>query len=190
MSRFNKKKGGNVFWGVLFIVVGVVLLINYAFGIHLPLLRILISVGIIYIGFKMLFGSFGVELNKVASSNKTVFTKNQMKWDDVASSKEKEFDVVFGSGVLDLSAIGELIETKKVEINTVFGETTLLLNPLTPYRIKSEAVMGSVQTAGRKNAGIGENSWESETFDPAKPHLEITITSVFGSVKVETKQTW
>lgn len=171
-----------MFWGLLFLTIGFIMILNYTLGANLPLVRIVFSVGIIYVGFKMLFGSFGVDMQRVSNSNQAIFSKGTFSWND--EKKNKGYDTVFGDSVLDLRDVSFENGGKEIEMNTVFGKTEVILKEGTPFIIESEAVFGSVKMPERKLSGFGENTYSSANFDINQPHIRLKTAAVFGEVEI------
>lgn len=182
-ERRHRRKGKSMFWGILFITIGLIMLINYTLGINLPILRIVLSVGIIYLGVRLLFGSFGMDVKKVSNARQAIFTESQFSWDD--NTRGKDFETVFGQSTLDLTTVEVGPDSPEIKLDTVFGKTTLIIKPGTAFRIDSEAFLGSVKMNGKKLSGLGENTFTSDNFDASKPHLKIKATAVFGEIEVK-----
>ena len=47
-----------MFWGVLFIAIGVLVILRHYFGIQFPLIKVLLGLVLVYFGMKILFTSF------------------------------------------------------------------------------------------------------------------------------------
>src|ERR1700722_16303652 len=139
--------GKHMIVGVVFVLVGLSIILKAFFHVDIPVFRTAVAFFIIYIGIKMLLGSFGHHrwahdsVSNGGDDSTILFNSGSFKWD--ASSKEsKKYSVVFGSGVFDLSDVPVQKEDTFVEVNTVFGEGTVLLSRKTPVKIQSNAVFG------------------------------------------------
>jgi len=182
-----------MFWGVFFVVLGILMLLNYVFGLHLPVFRILFAVFIIYLGIKMLFGSFGFETRKITTDYQAVFSKSKFSFpsqDNNRNGKESsnDYQTVFGNSELDLTTIDLTKGNEKIEIDNVFGQTKLYLKKETPFKIESSVVFGQISLPDKQMSSIGDWSYQSESFSKDKNHLLIQADVVFGQLVIEYKE--
>ena len=110
----------SMFWSLFFISLGVLLLIQRTLSIYLPLTRIFLGLFIIYLGVKLVFGSFGIEINrgkvnKIATSTEFVFSSGAFKLYDMDKTNKK-FSTVFGNSTLDLSDLSKITPEDQIKI--------------------------------------------------------------------------
>ncbi|MEI6817050.1 MAG: LiaF domain-containing protein [Bacteroidota bacterium] len=163
------------FWGVIIILLGVSMVLRYVFNIHLPVFRVCFAFFLIFIGVRMLMGTFGGG----GRSNTIVFSDGNYKY----SKSQSEYNVVFGEGNLDLRNV-TVSETETIHINNVFGNYTIRINDSVPVMVKSSVVFGEVQTPDDNNNSFGKNSYRSANYSDAVPHIIIDANVVFGDLKV------
>lgn len=169
-----------LFWGVVIIFIGVSLIVNYLFKIDLPIFKILFALLIIYIGVKILLGSFNFKSSSYEDDRSGVFTKTEMTPESL--SKKDEFSIVFGNSKIDLRNT-QFESGTKLEMNAVFGSMDVKLPPDVFVSLEASSVFGSVRGAERSIDGIGEQ--ESEWGDASKGrHLRIKANAVFGNVRL------
>lgn len=179
----------SMFWGIALVTIGLILLIQSIFKIDLPIFRILIGVGIVYLGVKMVFGSFGIEirgakLEKVATATSVIFTDADLK----SKSDDKvnrDFQTVFGNSRLDLSSLSENELAEKIEVSTVFGKTQIVTPENLPLLVETNTAFGSVNVRGDKTSAIGNGVFRTQGFHSDKPYLKIEANSVFGEVEIQ-----
>ncbi|MBN8538809.1 MAG: hypothetical protein J0L82_00365 [Deltaproteobacteria bacterium] len=178
----------NMFWGITLATVGVLILVQSIFKIDLPIFRILIGVGIVYLGVKMVFGSFGLEirgakLEKVATATSVIFTEADLrsKSDDKVN---RDYQTVFGNSKLDLSVLTNEDLGEKFEVSAVFGKTEVLTPKDLPLVVHTNTAFGSVNVRGDKTTSIGNGIYRTPGFDSSKPHVKIEANSVFGEVEI------
>lgn len=183
----NTNKGNEkMFWGIVFIVVGIVLVINYAMGIHLPIFKILFGVLLIYWGLSMIFGSvrwnFSFSRQTRATENEALFSNSKFT---LKTEKElNEYNVVFGSGTLDLSLV-EIPLGTKIEINTVFGETHLLIKKNLPIKVVSSTAFGKTKLPDRNFNAFGEFTYLTPGIKLDEAQLIVEANTVFGKLIIE-----
>lgn len=169
-----------LFWGGIIILFGLSIILNTIFKINIPLFKIVFALLLVYFGVTMLVGSFkGKNYNSKSSD---VFSSSSISAD--ASSLAKEYSVVFGSQVVDLTQITDGAD-KKVELNAVFGSQKVYINADTKLRIKASAVFGQVSMPDNNNVHFGDGSYTQEPNTTLSAGtLYIDANAVFGEVKI------
>lgn len=182
-----------MFWAILLISVGTVLLLNAIFGIDLPIMRILFGVFLVYIGVSILFGAFHLRIgNKISSDTEAIFSKSEFVYHssgggDNNHSKSRinrEFTTVFGEGVLDLLDVEVADKSIPIKVNSVFGTTTIKIKRGLPFRVKSNVVFGSAELPERNYNALGQFQYNSPAAGESGPALRIELNVVFGHAKV------
>lgn len=176
--------GSKMFWGVFFIAIGVILILNFVFGLNLPILRTLFAVFLIYTGFKILFGNFGMEFRKYKSDTQAIFTESDFKYSE---EKDNSFSTVFGHSRLDLTNSDILKMRDSIEINTVFGSTRVKIPKDFPMKVKAEVAFGRVLFPTKEFNALGETTFTSDNFKSDLPYLNIKAHAVFGDIRFETE---
>lgn len=177
-------------WGLVFITIGILMLVNYVFGIHLPIFRVLFSLFVIYLGLNMLFGAFNLKVHRLASDDAAIFSSSTFQFDLTdgnkrdSSSYDKEFKTVFGEGTLDLSDVQIGQSDVDLSVKTVFGQTLVYLKKGTPFRVHTKTVFGNTELPGKNQSVIGKFNYQSENLRDQDPALNIDAEVVFGSLVV------
>ena len=172
-----------MFWGILLTVIGVSLIVGEVFKIQVPIVQICVGIGFVYFGLSWIFGAFDISMKPGVTESAAVFGKGNFSISK-DSSKDNEFSVVFGGGVVDLRNVDLSDGNAAVEVNTVFGETTVLVNEDTPYKIKADTVFGKSDLPQANRTVVGTQEYYSNNFDPKSNHLVISTNVVFGSLKI------
>lgn len=176
------KMGAGLFWGILLILIGLGIVIRIVFNIHFPLVKFVIAFFFILIGIKLIFGGFNFWHGNV-SGNTTIFSESKI---DGQKENFKEYNVIFGSSVIDLRDIDLASGTKEIIINTVFGSTTLIIDKETPLKIKSDVVFASSKLPRENTSAFGTGHYESDNFSRDANHVYIKADIVFGEFKLKT----
>jgi hypothetical protein len=168
-----------IFWGVLIIVVGILVLIRVIFGVHIPIFSLIIGLLLIYFGVRVITGM------SCSRRTKTVVFEDK-KIEAVSGGK---YDVVFGRNTVDLTGIELKQGATRVEVNTVFGSSIVKIDPAMPVKIRASAAFGSAKTPDQGIAGFGEHTFKSDTFKQAEAqnYLLVILNVVFGSSEVVIK---
>lgn len=183
-----------MFWGLFFIAIGVLFLVNYVFGIHLPIFRILFALFLIYLGVSFLFGSFGMKFAGRARStdHEAIFSKAEFDFkvsegtgaEGPDGDDPRHFQTVFGNSRLDLSGRQDL-KGQKLRITTVFGHTRILVKKGTPLWVESTTVFGSTRLPGENFNALGEFKYQSPGLANKTEALCLQTEVVFGELHVK-----
>jgi predicted membrane protein len=175
------KMSMGIFWGIVLVLIGISIIIKIVFNIDFPVFKFLVAFFFIYIGVRIMVGNFNFFSTKVGS-NDVVFSDATMN-DSVVDGKE--YNVVFGKGRFDFRNV-ELKDNKsiKLEVNTVFGESKIMVNPAIPFRINVSAAFAGAKLPNGNTTAFGETYYQSPDFDSTKPYLLIETNVVFGALHI------
>jgi len=166
-----------VFWGVVLILFGISVVLKTVFHIDIPIFRLFIAFIFIYIGVKIIMGD---RIFKCKTTEKDViFSEGEFKYNQ---EKLKEYNIIFGSGKIDLTNIGELTENKIIKINTIFGGGNLILKKNTPFRLKTSVAFGGISFPEGEAIYFGEK--EIKESEKSQYYVDIEVNLVFGGFKI------
>ncbi len=171
--------GPALFWGLLLIIIGLSFIFRIVFNIDFPLLKIIIAFVFIFLGLRLLFGSFGF-VNISAGENDVLFGEKRFN----QFEKNKEYNVIFGKGEYDFRDVNLENGVKKVKLSTVFGASEVKLSRDIPVRIRVDAAFAGAELPNGNTAVFGNTNYESPDLDTSKPFLDLKIDVVFGGVEV------
>ena len=161
-----------VFWGLLLILIGGLLILRTAFNLHVPILRTVIGVVLIYFGISFLVGAPYTHLredNRVAFEQRTV----------VATPAIDDYTIIFSQGTVDLTQL----ETGRYEVSTIFSSGTIVLDKETPAEVRVSAAFASTDLPQGRKVVLGETTFTTGPEDAAD-RLVIDANVVFGSLRV------
>lgn len=176
-----------MFWGIFFIFLGVAFIVNHVFKVNVPILQIGFGLFLVYIGISWIFGSFNMNFKAKVTDSAAVFGKGFFTFPIESKKNNKstaKYDIVFGSGAIDLRNVDLSNGDIKVKIDTVFGDSVVLLDKNTPYEIKSNTVFGSTSLPLENKTVVGSTVYRSENFDKGKNVIRIESNVVFGALKL------
>ncbi len=171
--------GAGVFWGVLLILIGLALIIRFVFNVDFPVAKVMFALFFIYIGIRILFGSFGL-FRFESGPNDVLFGEKEF----FQPENNKEYNVVFGQGNYDFTNIDLSRGNVNVKIGTVFGAAEIRIDRDMPVKIVADAVFAGAELPDGNTAVFGSSSYQSESYNPDSNHLKIKLDVVFGGVKV------
>ena len=105
-------KMGNLFWPVLLIIAGALLLVKTLLHINIPVFKVLVAVALVWGGISIISSN---------TTRKPVSFGSRMEVTDSAI----EYTVTFDSSEIDLS--GEYISRSRLEIDCVFGKALVVI---------------------------------------------------------------
>ncbi|MFC1887332.1 hypothetical protein ACFLYK_00830 [Candidatus Cloacimonadota bacterium] len=163
-----------LFWGIILVLFGLSVILKSVLNIDIPIFKIVFALILIYLGIKMLTGP------SHKSKDTVIFDKGRI---NINLAKD-EYNVVFGSGIIDLRDLKDLPKNMSKEINIVFGSGRIYLPENIPVKLKVDTVFGESRLPDGKTEFFGEYRYQKgENFTDDTLFLEINV--VFGSVVVE-----
>lgn len=160
------------------------MILNAIFGFDLPVVRVCIAIFLFYLGFKMLFGSFGIHIGHHDRKNMALFRSGEFRFQaDSSDSDHPEYNIIFGKGFVDLREINLTKPNTFVEINTVFGETTVQFDHVIPIEIITHSVFANTTLPDKDINAFGRFHYQSENFDKNQNHITVRANTVFGSLR-------
>ncbi|MTI47561.1 LiaF domain-containing protein [Sporosalibacterium faouarense] len=166
---------GSFTLGILFVIFGILFILKNIVNINIPVARIIVGVLIIIFGLNVLFGG---SISRKDSD--LIFQSGNINY----QANVDEYNVIFGNGTIDLSNIDIDNSNKKIEINTIFGQTRLILKSDTPINMKSNTVFGTTRTPDLDSNFFGESKYSQEGNDSEQPKLIIETNTIFGQTRV------
>jgi len=168
---------GGIFMGIIFLTVGIILLLNSFFNFNINMFKLIIGIVIVLFGVFVLFNGFGFQ-----DSRNIVFKEGIIRVSEV----QDEYNIIFASGTVDLSKVRVEDEVKKIEINTIFAEGKVILDPDVPTLIKASSAFGDLKLPDRSSVVFGSQKYRIGDVSTNQGYLEIEASVVFGSLKFIT----
>ncbi|MCD6566274.1 MAG: hypothetical protein J7K53_10065 [Bacteroidales bacterium] len=173
--------GPAIFWGLFMIVIGFALIIKYVFNLDIPVGKIVIALFFIFIGIKLLVGQTKFFHTNNKETN-IIFNDTRLNGKDISAS---EYNVIFGKLVLDLRDIELSDLPKRLEVNTIFGATEILINDSLPIHIKTEAVFSGARLPNGNTVTFGSSEYSTFSYNPSDKFLMINNDVIFGGLEVK-----
>jgi len=161
---------GGLFWGILISLIGLSIVLRYAFNIHIPIIRIFFGVVIILIGLRLIIG----HTTKSKVDRSYTFSENVNK---------KDYDIVFSSATIDLTKLEDYSKLPK-EISVVFGNETVIIPDSINLEVTSTTVFGSTILPDRSYSGFSEDRFLIKKNNDGD-FYKILTTTIFGKLIFE-----
>ena len=170
-----------VFWGVFLILVGAVMVLNIVLGIKIPVFRILFALFLIFWGISLLTG-----MNfRHRGRNAAVFEDR----DITADGTHNQYSVVFGQSNIDLTGIRPAGAVRRVEISTVFGNSTVTLDPSVPCKVRVTSAFAAARLPDGNVISFGEYAFKTDSLtEDTTAYLQVDASTVFGETRFVLKR--
>jgi len=165
-----------VFWGALLIILGVWFIVRRSLPVNIPLIRIVIAVLFVYAGVRILARG-----PVSADRNTAVFSESTMRY---SPDRGREYNLVFSSGVIDLSSAAPVSASIRAQVNVVFGSGALRIDPSAPVRVHMISAFGTVESPRGESVAFGDMVYTTESYRKGAPALDIRATVVFGRLTI------
>jgi hypothetical protein len=166
-----------MFWGSVLILVGVWFIVRRTVPVHIPVIRILVAVLFVYAGVRIL------ARGPVSTDHNTaVFSESRMSY---SPDHGREYNLIFSSGVIDLSSAAPSGASIRAEVNVIFGSGTLRINPSVPVRVSMSSAFGAVESPSGRSIAFGDTVYTTDAWREGAPALEIHATAVFGRLTIQ-----
>jgi len=163
-----------LFWGVILVLFGVSVILKSVLKIDIPIFKIVFAFFLIYFGVKLLLGT--------SAKNKDTVFFNKFKME--ANSSKDEYNVIFGSGGIDLREITPQEGKINKEINIVFGSGSIYLPSDVPVVVKIETVFGESRYPDGKTVFFGDHLYQNNVQSDSNIAIFLEVNVVFGSVEI------
>ena len=168
------------FWGVLIILFGLSILLREIFHIHIPFMKIIFGLMLIYLGVKVIAGGSW----KNRSGNSAVFSESEMQYDPA----HDDYDIVFGNGTIDLFKIETPVQKRKIEVSVVFGNGTVIVNDSIPMKIEMNSVFGASILEDKRINALGKTYNTTSAYREGQPYVLLETNVVFGKLTIQSKK--
>lgn len=163
-------------WGAVLIILGVWLIVRHSVPVHIPVIRIIVAALFVYAGVRIL-----VRGPEIMDRNTAVFSESTMQY---SPDRSREYNLVFSSGTVDLSKAAPSGATIHAEVNVIFGNGTLRVDPGKPVRVKMSSAFGTVESPNGRSVAFGDSFYTSPSYREGAPALEVHATAVFGRLAI------
>ena len=166
-----------ILWGAFFILLGLSVILKFTLNLDIPVIRLFFAGFLIFIGIKIILDGFRTDKD---SKQNVVFDQGQMN----VTHDGREYNVIFGKGVVDLT--GTEVKEKDVvlDVNTIFGASVVKLSPAVPTVIRASTAFGAAHLPDGSAAAFGTYVYRNKAFKEGKPCLTLRANAVFGALEV------
>ncbi len=166
-----------LFFGLVIVLVGISIILEAVFQIHLPIVRIALGLFFIYLGIRFLTGR---RWHDGETHMRGVFSEDNYA---PVSGDHVKHDVVFGRGVVDLTHLARDGGEAHAQVNTIFGATVVKIDPAVPLEIEVNSALGEARLPDQSVTAIGTLHYRPPG-QKEPPRLHVRVNVVFGSSQV------
>jgi hypothetical protein len=171
-----------IFWGVVLILLGITVVINIVFHVHIPFMRLLFAVILIYLGLKVLMGPSWHGRHGWSNARTTAFCESNVEM----NPEDGECKILFGKGYVD-ATIPLTDANKRMKVNTVFGHSTVAVSSMVPTKIKIDAAFSGVNLPNGSVVSFGDYVYTNKAFSDTAAYRTIDVSVVFGGCDIIEK---
>jgi len=164
------------FWGIFLISSGLFLILKHFLNWNVPTGRVLLGLFLLSMGLSVLIGGFGVK-----DSNNIIFSEGRLVG---ATTADKDYNIVFGQGVIDLTQVPADQLEGKIEVNTVFASADIILPKDLSVSIKANSAFASTELPDGTTLTFGDRTYKSNPADKSAD-LIIELNTVFGRTVIK-----
>jgi len=168
------------FWGMIIVLFGLSIILREIFHISFPIFRVFAGCLLIYLGIRIIAGGINYRHGGRHYEYSDSYTGDR--------NDKREYNIIFGSGNIDLFKIELPDKNRTLEVNVIFGDGKLILNDSIPTRVDISAALGSVHTPDRTTNGLGNSVYTTSSYRENIPFIRIKASAVFGKLIIENKR--
>jgi hypothetical protein len=165
--------------GLLVIVLGTSIVLHTLFDIDVPIFRTAVGIAFLYLGVRVLAGAW-MPARTSHDGHQAVFAVTQFAPTDAADSRK--YEIVFGRGVVDLTRLPASDRERLVQVDVIFGEAEIVIDPAVPIEVQGSAAFGEVRMPDRSSANFGTVRYRHVASDG--PPIELVVNAVFATARV------
>src|SRR5581483_2942968 len=162
-------------WGAFFILLGLAVILKHTLNVDIPVARFFFAFFLIYLGIQLILGGFRKE---------TPSPRVMMGEGKVAGTKDEDYNVIFGKGIIDLTGIDLKGKDMTLEANTIFGSSTVKIKADLPTLVRANAAFGNAKLPDGNTAAVGTYIYKNKAYQEGKPCLTLNVNVVFGNVEL------
>lgn len=204
-------RAGNLWWGLMLIVLGVLFLLHNMDMIDFgdvvrtwwPALLVLWGVSILLtrsgVSLSSSGGATATAPSPAGEVNEVFGDRHDNPGTDVLSYssvfgdlslrplstnfKGGTISTVFGDTAIDLTGATLADGDNRLKLSGVFGDVSIILAQTMPYAIHAQSLFGGIQAAGQKRDGFSANLViQSPEYSTALKKVTIDVSQVFGDI--------
>ncbi|HHY82557.1 MAG TPA: hypothetical protein GX505_07745 [Clostridiales bacterium] len=163
------------FWGIFLFSSGVFLILKHYFNWNIPAFRVIIGLFLLSLGLSIIIGGVGYR-----DRSNIIFDQGRISID----KGSKDYNIVFGQGIIDLENVKAEEVGKKVEVNTVFGSSEIILPKSLAVEIRANSVFSSTSFPDNSSLSFGDRKFLSDPQDKGQPDFILEVNTVFGNTVI------
>jgi predicted membrane protein len=174
-------------FGVFFLLLGVSMLLKVFFKVQFPLVRVCFAVFLLYLGIRMVFGTFSIfETFRGKDTRSVVFAEGDLTYKETGEDVA-HYSVIFGRATIDLTHVPLDERDVRVEINDVFGSVRVLIDSKAPAVIRANAVFADAKMPDDNLVAFGTLKYAPQKKSGKLHTLTVESNAVFGSLKFQAQ---
>jgi predicted membrane protein len=172
-----------MFFGLVVILIGLSILLEGVFHVDIPIFKIALGLLFLYLGARMLLAVFSGGGRHGRDDDAAIFS-NRSYSPSTGDADRLKYDIIFGRGVVDLTRVPREGPDRRVEVNAVFGNATVKIDPAVPLEVEVNAAFGDARLPDHSTTALGSFRYRPQGQDKQEPKLHLKLNVVFGACQV------
>lgn len=164
-----------LFIGLSLIIIGLLFFIKIVFDLHFPVMRLIISIGIILLGVYLLTG----KKRCAPIANTCLFGNSHLRYNPGSNA----YSVIFSDSYLMLNDI-VLMEDTILDISCIFGKLTIMVPRNINLKVNAAASFAQFTAPNGTSISFGTYEFQGENKIPEQPTLTLKTNVVFGNMEI------
>lgn len=177
-----------LFVGLFLVMGGLSIFADILFRIHLPFLRILFGLTLLYLGISILLRGFNVRQPWLFSDAQSIIFQNTVLMPHADSSTGDEMNVLFSNGDVDLTSIVPKEHDIELKLNVVFGYANVLFDPRISFKVIATAAFAGCRLPSGNRLAFGEQVYQSPGYKEGAPAVILRISTVFAGAEFTQRE--
>lgn len=161
--------------GLFLLLLGISIFLKELFGISIPLVKLAIAIFLIYVGISLILDL------RIKEQRTLFFGHHTTRPFDMHTSS---YQTIFGDNTLDLTSLSFDKKPATLHISTLFGKTTIYLDPDVSTKIIAHSSFAEIQLPDGSTGAFGATIYNSHQTNP---DLILNVRTTFGQTIVKKK---
>ncbi len=171
-------------WGVLIVLLGLAIIVKAVFHLDVPIFRLIFGLVLVYLGVQLIVGWHRWRWFPDDDGATVLFARREIVLTP-GQMPERTYTVAFGRTLLDLRALAPAGADLEMDVNVVFGDAVIRINPASPVEVEANVAFGRAELPDRSQVVLGRHLYRSESAAGAPYRVRIKSSVAFGSLQLQ-----
>ncbi|MBI4978209.1 MAG: hypothetical protein HZC28_12055 [Spirochaetes bacterium] len=176
----------SLFFGMLLIVGGILVIIKNFTHIRIPIFSVLFALFLIWLGVCLLVKPKDSVFARTITADRVSATLHNERIDmNGKDITNKAYDVSFGQLIVDMKNATVAKGSTAVTMSVSFGNLEVYIDKAKPLKITGSVSFGNLDIFEKQTSGLdGSIVYETPSYKDAKNKIEMRVDCSFGNVRI------